>query len=54
MTVDLFSGHTTVAAERARPAGSFTPDWSERVVTAVAAALALTIVAVVVVLMGMA
>ncbi len=53
MAADLFSDRATNPPEPVRPAGSFTPDWNERIVTTVATALALTIVALVVVLMGM-
>lgn len=52
MAIDLASLRRIIPADQASPTDDFIPDWSEQVITAVATALAVVLVAVVAVLMG--
>jgi len=49
---DLASGRHTIPVEQTSPIDDTIPDWSEQLITAVATALAVVLVAVVAVLMG--
>ena len=52
MAIHLASSHRTIPADETSPTDDYVPDWGEQVVTAVATALAVVLVAVVAVLMG--
>ncbi len=52
MASHLASTHRHIPVDQAPPTGDFIPDWTEQIVTAVATALAVVLVAVVAVLMG--
>ncbi len=52
MAIRPASTHRSNSADQASPTDDFTPNWSERIVTVVAASLAVVLVATVAVLMG--
>jgi hypothetical protein len=52
MAINLVSSRHAIPADRTPPIDDTIPDWSERLITAVATALAVVLVAVVAVLMG--
>ena len=52
MATDLASSHRTIPAEQRSPTDDYIPDWTEQVITAIATALAVLLVAFVAVLMG--
>ena len=52
MAVHLASTHRNIPADQASPTDDYIPDWSEQLITTVATALAVVLVAVVAVLMG--
>jgi hypothetical protein len=52
MAIDLASNHRSIPADQRSPTDDFVPDWSERIITSVATAAAVVLVAVVAVLMG--
>jgi hypothetical protein len=54
MAIDLASSHRTIPADQRSPTDDYVPDWSEQLITTVATALAVVLVAVVAVLMGSA
>ena len=52
MAVHLASSHRSIPADQASPTDDYIPDWSEQIITTVATAAAVLLVAVVAVLMG--
>jgi hypothetical protein len=52
MAIDLAPSHRTIPADQHSPTDDYVPDWGERIITVVATAMAVVLVAVVAVLMG--
>lgn len=52
MAIDAASGHRTIPADQRSPTDDYVPDWTEQIITSVATAAAVVLVAVVAVLMG--